>query len=165
MCSVSFILHNFIIRWLYLSWKNPICTKLWTGAVVRYYGDWKWCCSYIFCYKPIQFGHVVGNKLYFTKILTFIPIKGKSKSYKHSLIIYWTALVYSTITCSKLRCSDEFRRCNGPQSNVRYPGGHTAHSSAPLPWWTIECFRYLRDICGMRYVIRFGRAYYTIICT
>ena len=25
--------------------------------------------------------------------MTFIPIDGKSKSYKHSLIIYWTALV------------------------------------------------------------------------
>jgi len=26
--------------------------------------------------------------------MTFIPIQGKSKSYKHSLIIYWTALVH-----------------------------------------------------------------------
>jgi len=26
--------------------------------------------------------------------MTFIPIEGKSKSYKHSLIIYWTALVH-----------------------------------------------------------------------
>jgi len=26
--------------------------------------------------------------------MTFIPIEGKSKSYKHSLIIYWTALVF-----------------------------------------------------------------------
>jgi len=25
--------------------------------------------------------------------MTFIPIEGKSKSYQHSLIIYWTALV------------------------------------------------------------------------
>jgi len=29
--------------------------------------------------------------------MTFIPIEGKSKSYKHSLIIYWTALVYRNI--------------------------------------------------------------------
>jgi len=31
-------------------------------------------------------------------MLTFIPIQGKSKSYKHSLIIYWTALVYKLDT-------------------------------------------------------------------
>jgi len=84
----------FIIVWLYLSWQNAICTKFWTGAVVRYYGYWKWYCSYIVCHKPIKCGHLVGNKLYFTKVLTFIPIDGKSKSYRHSLIIYWTALVY-----------------------------------------------------------------------
>ena len=36
----------------------------------------------------IKVGHLVGNKLYFTIILTFIPIKGKSKRYKHSLVIY-----------------------------------------------------------------------------
>jgi len=63
------------------------------GAVVRYYGNWKWCCSYIVGHKPKIFWHLVGNKLYFTIKLTFIPIEGKSKSYKHSLIIYWTALV------------------------------------------------------------------------
>jgi len=28
--------------------------------------------------------------------MTFIPTEGKSKSYKHSLIIYWTALVCYT---------------------------------------------------------------------
>jgi len=94
-CSVSFILNIFIIVWLYLSWQNAISTKFWTGAVVRYY--WKWCCSYIVCHKPIKFGHLVGNKLYCTIILTFIPIEGKSKSYKHSLIIYWTALVWLQI--------------------------------------------------------------------
>ena len=95
-CSVRFILNIFIIVWLYLSWKNATCTTFWTGAVVRlYYGNWKWCCSYIVCHKPIKFGHLVGNKLYFTLIMTFIPIEGKSKSYKHSLIIYWTALVHS----------------------------------------------------------------------
>jgi len=32
-----------------------------------------------------------GNRLYFTIILTFIPKRGKSGSYKHSLIIYLTA--------------------------------------------------------------------------
>ena len=95
--SVIFILHNFIIVWLYLSWKNVICAQFWTGAVVRYYGNWKWCCFYIVCYKPIKVGHLVGNKLYYTIILTFIPIGGKSKSYKHSLIIYWTALVYISL--------------------------------------------------------------------
>jgi len=73
--------------------KNAICTKFRTGAVVRYYGDWKWCCSYTVCHKPIKFGYLVGNKLYLTIIMTFIPIEGKSKSYKHRLIIYWTALV------------------------------------------------------------------------
>ena len=73
--------------------KNAICTQFWTEAVVRYYGNWKWCCSYLVCHTPIKFGHLVGNKLYFTIILTFIPIEGKSKRYKHSLIIYWTALV------------------------------------------------------------------------
>ena len=92
-CSVRFILNIFIIVWLYLSWKNTICTKFWTGAVVRYYGNWKWCCSYIVCHKPITRGHLVGNKLYFTIIMTFIPIEGKLRSYKHILIIYWTALV------------------------------------------------------------------------
>ena len=56
-CSVSFILSTFIIVWLDLSWKNAICTKFWTGAVVRYYGNWKWCCSYFVCHKPITFGH------------------------------------------------------------------------------------------------------------
>jgi len=96
-CSVSFILNIFIIVWLYLSWQNAICTKFWTGAVMRYYGNWKWCCSYIVCHKPTKFGHLVGNQLYFTITLTFIPIEGKSKSYKHSLIIYWTALVYTQI--------------------------------------------------------------------
>jgi len=50
---------------------------------VRNYGFWKWCCSYIVCHKPIIFGHLVGDKLYFTIIMTLIPIKGKSKSYKH----------------------------------------------------------------------------------
>ena len=89
-CSVCFILNIFIIMWLYLSRQNAIRTKFWTGAVVRYYGNWKWCCSYIVCHKPVK---LVGNKLYFTIKLTFIPIEGKSKSYKHSLIIYWTALV------------------------------------------------------------------------
>ena len=93
-CSVRFILNIFIIVWLYLSWKNATCTKFWTGAEVRYYGNWKWCWSYIVCHKPMQFWHLVGNKLYFTIIMTFISIEGKSKSYKHSLIIYWTALVY-----------------------------------------------------------------------
>jgi len=89
----------FIIEWLYLSWQNAICTKFWMGAVVRYYGNWKWYCFYIVSHKPVTFGHLVGNKLYFTKILNFIPIEGKSKGYKHSLIylfielIYWTALV------------------------------------------------------------------------
>jgi len=90
----TFILSIFIIVWLYLSCKNAICTKFWTGAVVRYYGNWKWRCSCIVCHKPIKFGHEIGNKLYLTIILTFIPNEGKSKSYKHSLIIYWTALVY-----------------------------------------------------------------------
>jgi len=101
-CSVRFIMNIFIIVWLYLSWKNAICTTFWTGAVVRYYGNWKWCCSYIVFHKPIIFGHLVGNKLYFTIILTLIPIEGKSKSYKHSLIIYWTALV--VCTCVKDDC-------------------------------------------------------------
>jgi len=91
--SVRFILNIFIIVSFYLSWKNAICTNFWTGAVVRYYGNWKWCCSYSVCHKSIKFGHLVGNKLYFTIVMTFIPIEGKSKSYKHSLIIYWTALV------------------------------------------------------------------------
>ena len=77
-CSVRFVLNIFIIVWLYLSWKNAICTKFWTGAVVRYYGYWKWCCSYIFCHKPIKFGHLVGNKLYFTIIMRFILIESKS---------------------------------------------------------------------------------------
>ena len=67
--------------------------KILNGVVVRYYGNWKWCCFYIVCHKPIKFGHLVGNKLCFTIIMTFIPIEGKSNSYKHSLIIYWTALV------------------------------------------------------------------------
>jgi len=84
-----------------LSWKNAICTKFWTGAVVRYYGNWKWRCSYIICHKPIKFGHFVGNKLYFTIILTFIPNEDKSKSYKHSLIIYWTALVHILVDTSE----------------------------------------------------------------
>ena len=35
--------------------------------------------KYIVCYKPIQFGHLLGIKLYFTKMFTFIPIGGKSK--------------------------------------------------------------------------------------
>ena len=73
--------------------KKLHCTKFWTGAVVRYYGNFKRCCSYIVCHKPIKFENLVGNKLYFTIIMTFIPIEGKSKSYKHSLIIYWTALL------------------------------------------------------------------------
>ena len=92
-CSVRIILNIFIIVWLYLSRKNAICTQFWTGTVVRYYGNWKWCCPYIVCHKPIKFGHFVGNKFYFTIIITFIPIDDKSKSYKHSLIVYWTALV------------------------------------------------------------------------
>jgi len=93
-CSVIFILNIFVIVLLYLSWKNAICTKFWTGAVVRYYGNWKWC-FYIVCHKPIKFEHLVGNILYLTIIMTFIPFEGKSKSYKHSIIIYWTALVHS----------------------------------------------------------------------
>jgi len=32
--------------------------------------------------------------------MTFIPIESKSKSYKHSLFIYWTALVYQSNTLS-----------------------------------------------------------------
>ena len=40
------------------------------------------------CHNPIKFVHLVGNELYFTIIMTFIPIEGKLKSYKHSLIIY-----------------------------------------------------------------------------
>jgi len=79
-CSVKFILNILIIVWLYFSWKNAICTKFWTGAVVRYYGNWKWCCSYIDCHKPINVGHLVGNKLYFTIIMTLFPIEGLSYS-------------------------------------------------------------------------------------
>ena len=36
---------------------------------------------FLYCHKPIKFGHLVGNKFYFTIILTFIPVEGKSKSY------------------------------------------------------------------------------------
>jgi len=86
-----------------LSWKKCHLHIFWTGAVVCYYGNWKWCCSYIVYHKPLKFGHYVGNTLYFTILLTFIPIECKSKSYKHSLIIYWTALVHTganvTIDC------------------------------------------------------------------
>jgi len=96
-CSVRFFSEYCIIVWIYLSWKNANCTKFWTGAVMRYYGNWKWCCSYIVCHKPIKFRHLVGNKLYFTIKMTFIPIEGKSKSYKHSLIIYWTALIIAAL--------------------------------------------------------------------
>jgi len=92
-CFVRFFLNIFKIVRLYLSWKNASCTKFWTGAVARYYSNWKRCCSYIVCHNPIKFGHLVGNKLYFTIIMTLISIEGKSKSYKQSLIIYWTALV------------------------------------------------------------------------
>jgi len=96
-CSVRFILNIFIIVWLFLSWNNAICTTFWTGAVVRYYGNWKWCCSYSVCHKPLKFKHLVKNKLYLTIIMNVIPFEGKSKSYKHSLIIYWTALVLGVI--------------------------------------------------------------------
>jgi len=78
--------------------NNDICTKFWAGAVLRYYGNWKLCYSYIVCHKPIKFWHLGENKLCFTIIMTFILIEGKSISYKHSLIFYWTALV-SLCTC------------------------------------------------------------------
>jgi len=95
-CSVSFILNIFIIVWLHLLCQNVICNTFWTVALVRYYGNLKWCRSYIVGHKPIKRKHLMGNKLYFTTILTDIQIEGKWKSYKHSLIIYWTALVYVT---------------------------------------------------------------------
>ena len=31
---------------------------------------------FVMTHKPITFGHLVGNKLYFTIILTFIQIEG-----------------------------------------------------------------------------------------
>jgi len=39
---VSFILNNFIIALQYLSLRNGIFTRTWTGAIVRYHGNWKW---------------------------------------------------------------------------------------------------------------------------
>jgi len=77
-CSVRFILNIFIIVWLYLSWKNAICTTFWTGAVVRYYGNWKWCCSYSVCHKPLKFGHLVGNKKFLTKIMKLMLLHLKA---------------------------------------------------------------------------------------
>ena len=64
--------------WLYLSWKNAICINFWTGAVVRYYGNWKWC-FYIFCRKPIQFGHLVGNNIYFQRYWLLFQLEGNQK--------------------------------------------------------------------------------------
>jgi len=46
-----------------------------------------WSCSSTKC------GQIVGNKLYFRTVFNFIPIWGKTKSYKHILIIYQTDLV------------------------------------------------------------------------
>jgi len=110
-CSVSIILNNFIVVWLYLSWKYVICIKFWTVAVVRYYGNWQWYCFCIVCHKPIKYGHLVGNNLYFTIILIFISIGVKSKSYKHSLITYWTVLVSIGKTLCLSRRTPYFRKC------------------------------------------------------
>jgi len=98
-CSVSFILNNCITVWLYLSWTGWQCvTMVIENNVV----------SILFVISLYNLDILVGNKLYFTNILTFIPVGGKSKSFKHSLIIYWTALVHT----NKTRRTEEFCRCN-----------------------------------------------------
>ena len=74
-CLVSFMLNNIIITILrHEKMEFGICTKFWTEAVVRYCGNGKLCHSYINRHKPIKCGHIVGIKLYFTIILTFIII-------------------------------------------------------------------------------------------
>ena len=120
-CSVSFILNIFYNRVTLFVMTKCHFHKILNGAVVRYYGNWKWC-SYIACHKPIKCGHLVGNTLYFTIILTYISIEGKSKSYKHSLIIYWTALVWSNglfpgpvsnnyDLCYQVAANEQFSNC------------------------------------------------------
>jgi len=66
ICNIRWnhILKMFCIKvlfWINLYSCDFICHKkchlhkILNGAVVRYYGNWKWCCSYFVCYKPIQF--------------------------------------------------------------------------------------------------------------
>jgi len=89
-CFESAYLNNFIIALFYLSWKHGILTKF----VYGWYVVTKVIENNFISFVVIKFGQIVGHKFSFSIRLKFIIFWGKSTSYKSSLFIYWTNIVY-----------------------------------------------------------------------